>query len=142
MDITQYPVAPPKIVAIATEPGLKPTYKFADPDLPGLPPEYGEDFTFGMNGIAPNGENVGSTEAELKPKMEHLLDYFAADDDSGMARRLFRKFLAKQSQGSAPSSLPRKQDSSTGAAARRIDNAMRRRNYASCDSGSPPRRCW
>jgi hypothetical protein len=98
MDCTKYPVAPPKIVAIATEPGLKPTYKFADPDLPGPPPQYGEDFTFGVNGIAPNGEDVGSTEAELKPKMRHLLDYFAADDDSGMAHRLFGKFLAKQSQ--------------------------------------------
>jgi len=98
MDCIQYPVAPPKIVAIATQSGLKPTYKFADPDLPGPPLLYGEDLTFGVKGIAPNGEDVGSTEAELKPKMLHLLDYFAADDDSGMAHRLFRKFLAKQSQ--------------------------------------------
>src|SRR5437667_247815 len=98
MDCTKYPIAPPKIVAIATEPGLKPTYKFADPDFADFTPQYGEDFTFGVNGIAPNGEDVGSTEAELKPKMRHLLDYFAADDDSGKASRLFSKFLAKQSQ--------------------------------------------
>ena len=98
MDITQYPVAPPKLVAIATEPGLKPNIKFPDPDLPGPPPQYGDDLTFGTNGIAPNGENVGSTEAELKPKMAHLLDYFTDDDSSGMARRLFNRFLAKQSQ--------------------------------------------
>jgi hypothetical protein len=98
MDCTKYPVAPPKIVAIAKEPGLSPTHDSIDRDLPGTPPKYGEDFTFGTNGIAPNGEDVGSTEAELKPKMAHLLDYFADDDDKGMARRLFNKFLAKQSQ--------------------------------------------
>jgi hypothetical protein len=98
MDCTQYPVTPPKIVAIATEPGLKPKYKVADPDLPAPPPQYGEDLTFGRNGVAPNGENVGSTEAELKPKMRHLLDYFATDDPNGKARRLFDKFLAKQGQ--------------------------------------------
>ncbi len=98
MDCTAYPVAPPKIVAIAKQPGLNPTYKFADPELPGRPPQYGEDFTFGKNGVAPNGEDVGSTEAELKPKMRHLLDYFAEDDQSGMASRLFSKFLAKQNQ--------------------------------------------
>jgi hypothetical protein len=98
MDITQYPVSPPKIVAIAKEPGLSPKYKFADRDLPGPPPEYGEDLTFGVNGVAPNGEDVGSTESELKPKMLHLLDYFAEEDHSGMALRLFSRFLAKQSQ--------------------------------------------
>lgn len=98
MDCSPYPVAPPRIVAIAKEPGLNPKYKFADPDLPGPPPQYGEDFTFGTNGVAPNGENVGSTEAELKPKMRHLLDYFAADDKTGMASRLFSQFLAKQNQ--------------------------------------------
>lgn len=98
LDCTKHPVAPPKVVAIAKEPGLIPRHKFADPDLPAPPPDYGEDLTFGMNGVAPNGENVGSAEAELRPKMWHLLDYFAWDDNTGMARRLFTKFLAKQGQ--------------------------------------------
>jgi hypothetical protein len=96
MDCTLYPVSPPKIVAIAKQPGLIPTYDSVDKDLPGVPPKYGEDFTFGTNGVAPNGENVGDTEDELKPKMERLLGIFAAQDDTGMAQRLFAQFLAKQ----------------------------------------------
>jgi hypothetical protein len=99
MDCTQYPVSPPKIVAIATEFDWNATHKFADPKLPGSPiPVYGQDLEFGTNGIAPNGQDVGSTEAELKPKMERLLGIFAHKDGSGMARRLFTSFLAKQSQ--------------------------------------------
>jgi hypothetical protein len=96
--LDRFPVSPPKVVAIAKQPGLQTQHKFADRDLPGQIPEYGEDFTFGTNRKAPNGEDVGSTESELKPKMWHLLDYFAEDDDTGMARRLFSQFTAKQKQ--------------------------------------------
>jgi hypothetical protein len=98
IDVKNYPVSPPRIVAIASQPGLKPTYKFSDPDLPGTILKFGEDYTFGTKGVAPNGEDVGATESELAPKMRHLLDYFAIDDNSGMASRVFRKFLAKQIQ--------------------------------------------
>jgi hypothetical protein len=91
-------VAPPKIVAIATDPNVIPTNASVDPDLPGPPPKYGQDFTFGVGRAAPNGEDVGTTEAELKPKMEKLLGIFASGDKTGMARRLFNKFLAKQSR--------------------------------------------
>lgn len=98
VDVKDYPVSPPRIVAIASQPGLKPTYKFTDPALPGIILKFGEDFTFGTKRRAPNGEDVGSSEAELKPKMRHLLDYFAINDKSGMASRLFRTFLAKQIQ--------------------------------------------
>jgi hypothetical protein len=91
-------VTPPKIVAIATQPGLQPKYSVADPDLLGATPRYGEDLTFGQYGRAPNGEDVGSTDTELKPKMRHLLDYFADDDTSGKARRLFSAFLSKQTK--------------------------------------------
>jgi hypothetical protein len=97
MDCANYPILP-KLVAIATEFDWQPTKKFADPTLPGPPPVYGQDLEFGINGIAPNGEDVGSTEADLKPKMERLLDIFAHADSTGMAKRLFRKFLAKQNQ--------------------------------------------
>src|SRR5215207_3331258 len=98
VDVMKYPVSPPRVVAIATQPGLKPTYRFTDPALPGVILKFGEDFRFGTNRRAPNGEDVGSSEAELTPKMRHLLDYFAINDKSGMAGRLFRKFLAKQIQ--------------------------------------------
>src|SRR5262249_7894800 len=42
------------------------------------------------------GYDVGSTEAELTPKMERLLSIFAAGDKKHMAQRLFKKFLAKR----------------------------------------------
>jgi hypothetical protein len=96
MDCTRYPVNPPRIVAIATDKGLKPS-AFADPTLPGPPPKYGQDLTFGVGGAAPGKESVGTTEAALKPKMEKLLSIFASGDKTGMAKRLFTKFLAKQS---------------------------------------------
>src|SRR5882762_10171484 len=98
VDVKNYPVSPPRIVAIATQPGLKPTNKFTDPSLPGVILKFGDDFTFGTKRRAPNGEDVGSSEKELTPKMRHLLDYFAINDKSGMASRLFRRFLAKQIQ--------------------------------------------
>jgi hypothetical protein len=96
MDLTQHPLAPRRIVAIATDKYLQPKHDFADRDLPGLPPKYGQDFTFGKGRAAPNGHTVGKSEADLKPKMEKLLDLFASKDKTGMARRLFARFLAKQ----------------------------------------------
>lgn len=99
MDCSRNPVTPPKIVAIATDKYLTPTHPFPDAsNLPGNPvPRYGQDFTFGVGRAAPKGHSVGTTEAELKPKMERLLGVFAKDDKAGMAKRLFEKFLAKQS---------------------------------------------
>ncbi len=96
MALTLRPVAPPKIVAVATDTYLTPTHAFPDPDLPAAPPKYGQDFTFGVGRKAPRGQSVGTTEADLKPKMEKLLESFAAGDTTGMARRLVKKFLAKQ----------------------------------------------
>lgn len=96
MDCTAYPVAPPKIVAIATDKTLIPKYDSQDKELPGPAPKYGQDFSFGVGRRAPGGQSVGKTVADLKPKMEFLLRAFAKDDDTGMARRLFDKFLAKQ----------------------------------------------
>lgn len=96
VDVKAYPVVPPKIVAIASQPGLKATFSFTDPDLPGVTLKFGDDFKYGLKRKAPNGEDVGSSVTELAPKMRHLLDYFAIDDKSGKASRLFSKFLAKQ----------------------------------------------
>lgn len=97
MDCKPYPVTPPKIVAIATDKTVTPANPFPDPALPGgQVPKYGQDLTFGTGRTAPHGQDVGKTEFELKPKMEKLLTIFASGDKSGMARRLFTKFLAKQ----------------------------------------------
>ncbi len=100
MDCKGSPVTPPKIVAIATDKYLTPTHAFPDPsNLPGSPvPKYGQDFTFGTGRTAPKGHNVGSTEAELKAKMQRLLGIFARNDKTGMAQRLFDQFLAKQTK--------------------------------------------
>lgn len=97
MTCTMYAVTPPKIVAVATDKYLTPTNSSVDKNLPGTAPKYGQDFTFGTGRAAPLGHNVGSTEAVLKPKMRKLLGEFASDDTTGMAKRLFDQFLAKQS---------------------------------------------
>lgn len=97
MSLTDHPTTPPKIVAIATDKYLTPTHTSFDPDLPGLPPKYGQDFTFGVGRAAPGGHDVGNTEAELKPKMKELLSEFASHDTTGMAERLFAQFLKKNS---------------------------------------------
>jgi hypothetical protein len=95
----ELPVIVPKVVAIATDEKVSTgTHPFPDRTLPVPVPKYGQDLTFGVGRRAPNGEDVGSTEAELKSKMEKLLVVFANGDDTGMASRLFKRFLAKQSQ--------------------------------------------
>ena len=90
-------------------------HDFADStNLPfGPVPKYGQDLTFGTktSSFIPSSRygvtayerqrrarasSVGTTEAELKPKMEKLLSIFASSDKSGMAKRLFAQFLAKQ----------------------------------------------
>jgi hypothetical protein len=96
MDLNRYPVAPPKIVAIATDKYLTPEHDSVDKDLPGTPPKYGQDFTFGEGRTAPGGLSVGDSEDDRKAIMKKLLNVFALGDDTGMARRLFDKFLAKQ----------------------------------------------
>ena len=91
----------PKIVAIATDKYLTPTHTSIDPTIlsaGGVPPKYGQDFTYGNGRKAPDGQSVGKTEAELKPKMEKLVSIFASKDRTGMATRLFKQFLAKQSK--------------------------------------------
>jgi hypothetical protein len=85
-------------VAIATDKYLTPKTPFQDPqNLPGVSaPRYGQDITFGIGRAAPAKQSVGTSESELKPKMLKLLNVFAAGDRSGMAKRLFNAFLAKQ----------------------------------------------
>ncbi len=96
MTWTMKPIAPPKIVAIATDKYLTPTHASQDSDLPCCPPKYGQDFTFGKGRAAPDGQSVGTSESMLKALMQRLLSEFAHGDKTGMAKRLFDKFLAKQ----------------------------------------------
>jgi hypothetical protein len=98
MNCASTPLLPPKVVAIAHA-NLGGTSSFQDPaNLPGVaPPAYGQDLTSGLNRAAPGNKSVGTTEAELKPKMQKLLGIFASSDKSGMASRLVAAFLAKQS---------------------------------------------
>src|SRR5262249_28341474 len=96
MDWKLVPVSPPKIVAIATDRSRKLLFKIPDPDLPGPSPKYGKDVLFGVGNRAPGGRSVGDTEDKLKPQMYMPLLGFALGDETGMAKRLFDKFLAKQ----------------------------------------------
>lgn len=99
MDCKLHPLKRPILVASATDKYLTPTYAFADPlNLPpGVVPRYGQDITHNVGRKAPKGQSVGTTEADLKPKMKRLLDIFAAGDKSGMAADLFAQFLSKRS---------------------------------------------
>jgi hypothetical protein len=91
-------LSPPILCAIATDKVLKPTHSFPDTaNLPsGASPMYGQDLTFGTSGAGRRKHNVGSTVADLTPKMNKLLSVFASNDKSGMAGRLFKEFLAPQ----------------------------------------------
>ena len=84
----------PKLVAIAHDSVIKPMVKFEDKaNLPGITLDFGQDLTSGSGRKAPQDKSVGTTEAELKPKMRKLLGEFAAGDKTGMAKRLFDAFL-------------------------------------------------
>ncbi|WP_207780178.1 hypothetical protein [Pokkaliibacter plantistimulans] len=97
----------PKVVAIAQDKYLKPTYPFPDTyELPaGYVPRYGQDITYGFKGTVTTpsmclpgnavsgGRTVGVKESDLIPQVRELLDEFASNDQSGMARRLVEDFL-------------------------------------------------
>src|SRR5438128_2124293 len=99
MDCSKNPLAKPLIVAVATDKYLTPTYPIADslylPMVSAL--KFGQDVTFGHGRAAPKKQSVGTSVADLKPKMERLLDKFAAGDRAGMARALVHEFLAGHS---------------------------------------------
>ena len=98
MDCNAYPVAPPKIVAVARDKNIVPMFNLADSEIPGAPMRFGQDLAFGVGRRAPGGQNVGKLVADLIPRMLFLLKAFADDDDTGMAKRLFSAFLEKQTQ--------------------------------------------
>ncbi len=93
---SQFPLSPTLLIAIARDSYLKPTNPFPDnTHIPLIaPPKYGQDITFGRGRKAPGGQSVGSTPADLKPKMRKLLTIFASGDKTGMANRLFNAFLS------------------------------------------------
>ncbi len=95
-------LSPPRLVAIAKDEVTDPkTHPFPDKKLPlscslePYIPKYGGDILFGK-GHQLFTTSAGKSEGELKETMWSLLSIFAGDDDSGMAERLFRAFLAKQ----------------------------------------------
>jgi hypothetical protein len=94
------PVVPHKLVAFAKDRYLTGSTRFGDPaNLPyAFDPAYGQDITFGVGRAAPGRQDVGKTPLDLVPKMQKLLNVFAAGDTSGMAKRLFSKFTGRQSQ--------------------------------------------
>ena len=55
---------------------------------------FGQDIEFGNARKAPGGQSVGNNMATLRKKMLKLLDIFAPGDKTGMAKRLFDKFLS------------------------------------------------
>jgi hypothetical protein len=98
---TPLPLSQPLALAIAKDSYLTPQYAFADnTHIPLLsPPMYGQDITSGCRSRAPQGQSVGKSVDELKPKMLKLLGIFAAGDKTGMAKRLFNEFLLNRRGG-------------------------------------------
>jgi hypothetical protein len=88
----------PILVAIARDSYLTPTFPFEDRvHLQGFtPPKYGQDITSAYGRAAPKKQDVGTTPADLAPKMRKLLATFAGGDRNGMAQRLVETFLRKQ----------------------------------------------
>lgn len=95
MSLVPQQLRAPLLVAVATDTYLTPKVPF--PDKEHMPlikaPMYGQDITSATGRAAPGKQSVGTTAAELKPKMRKLLTTFAAGDRSGMATRLFNAFL-------------------------------------------------
>ena len=80
IDVKKYPVSPPRIVAIATQPGLKPTSKFTDPGLPGAVLKFGDDFTFLKSQVDAAGGGVTPKLTIPSPNMVHYRGGPAAID--------------------------------------------------------------
>lgn len=93
----------PKVVAAATDKYLTPTHLFNDSvNLPRETLRYGQDITFALNRSLPAGNPpAASDENSLIPYMRELLNQFAGDDRSGMAKRLFDRFLAPECRAGA-----------------------------------------
>jgi hypothetical protein len=100
LNCASYPLSQHIVVATATDSVVIPTTPFLDSaNHPGFPPpSYGQDITSAVGRAAPRGQSVGTTEAVLRPKMRNLVTLFAAGDSSGMAKRMFDTFLAKQTR--------------------------------------------
>ena len=128
MDCNAHPVAPPQIVAIATDKNINLQHSSVDKDLPGPPPQYGQDFTYNVGRAAPGGKSVGTTVDVLKDKVKRLVFTFARDDKTGMAKRLFVKFLAKQDR------VYYFEDADLNAAAAKHDNIL---HFCSAALGAP-----
>lgn len=92
------PLRQPRVVAVARDRYLRPTFPFADvTNLPGIAaPKYGQDITFAMHRTPPGNFDEGRTTAVLEPRMRKLVSEFASRDRSGMCERLFAQFLKNQ----------------------------------------------
>ncbi|MFO1497766.1 MAG: carboxypeptidase-like regulatory domain-containing protein [Verrucomicrobiota bacterium] len=89
----------PFLIAQATDKYLSPTVSqpVNDDILYGAPLGFGQDITHATGRTAPGGESVGTTASALDAKMRRLLGEFAANDKTGMAKRLLDDFLSKKS---------------------------------------------
>jgi hypothetical protein len=93
----------PRLMAIARD-GVttpKPT-KFSDPELPiiaqmAMCPRYGQDITYSSSSrtVSP-GYSVGQNVDHLKSEMLTLLRFFASYDKTGVTKKLFSRFLGRQ----------------------------------------------
>src|SRR5580698_6314313 len=82
----------PIMIAMAAEDLTEPTQniEIAGSVAQGLSLKFGQDSTTNLAESWPRDPN------DLKADMYKLLDFFAADDKAGMAKRLFDAFLARQ----------------------------------------------
>jgi hypothetical protein len=89
----------PFLIAQATDATLRPSvFQPVNDDIfLGAPVPFGQDVAHSTGRAAPDGQSVATTQAALESKMRLLLGEFAANDTTGMAKRLFDSFLARNS---------------------------------------------
>lgn len=87
-----------RFVAQATDTYLTPMVGFPveEPGLPDGELMFGQDIRFGTRGGQRKSQSVGTEESDLRKKCARLIEVFAPDDDTGMAKRLMDAFLMKR----------------------------------------------
>jgi hypothetical protein len=94
---TVHTLAKPFLIAVAKDPLIVRKVDYATKDGSGRSLALGQDAEHAWGRIAPQKHSVGDVESDLKDWMSTLPNIFALNDKAGMARRLFDRFLEKQS---------------------------------------------
>ncbi len=94
---TVHTLVKPFLIAVARDPSIVPRVEYAAKDGSARSLALGQDAEHASDRAAPLDYSVGEVESDLKKLVLTLPNIFAVNDSYGMTRRLFDKFLDKQS---------------------------------------------